>query len=41
MFQKSLAKFHWAVPRYLSEPGLVKISILPYPSLSYSGEKGF
>src|ERR1035441_9978882 len=41
VFQKSLAKFHCAVPRYLSAPGLVKISILPYPSLSYSGENGF
>src|ERR1039458_8112862 len=29
VFQKSSAKFHCAVPRYLSEPGLVKISILP------------
>src|ERR1035437_1203633 len=29
VFQNSLAKFHCAVPRYLSEPGLVKISILP------------
>src|SRR5664280_1042046 len=28
VFQKSSAKFHCADPRYLSEPGLVKISIL-------------
>ena len=30
-----------SVPRYWSLPGLVRISMRPKPSLSYSAEKGF
>src|SRR5450432_18330 len=36
-----LLKLKDACPRYLSVPGLVRISMRPRPKRSYSAEKGF